>query len=165
MALAAVPPTRTYASMVSEAVRHPVAERAVALRRCDGEAEAHAKQNTEERRLKSQAKGFSRAGLQPSASTRLLQQLQVGTIGFAGAGGNQGLELSSVQGGGEHLLLGRRRVGWEGRSSSSHTRIVMGAHAGKIQHVWLGQCRARFRARGGRGNAGRGSMPSRATQT
>ena len=55
MALAAVPPTRTYASMVSEAVRHPVAERAVALRRCDGEAEAHAKQNTEERRLKSEA--------------------------------------------------------------------------------------------------------------
>ena len=97
MALAAVPPTRTYASMVSEAVRHPVAERAVALRRCDGEAEAHAKQNTEERRLKSQAKRFSRAGLQPSASTRLLQQLQVGTIGFAGAGGNHSAAHASEQ--------------------------------------------------------------------
>ena len=97
MALAAVTPTRTYASMVSEAVRHPLAERAVALTRCACEAK-HGRTTAQE---SGQFKGFSRAGLQSSASTRLLQQLQVSTIGFAGAGGNQGLEFSSIQGGGE----------------------------------------------------------------
>ena len=90
MPLHSVPPTRTGAGVVPEAVGSPVAQWAEAIGACNREPEPHAEQNPKEGGLQVQPQCLGRAGGQPRTSTGLLQKLQVGPLCFAGSGDGQG---------------------------------------------------------------------------
>ena len=105
--LHSVPPTRTGAGVVPEAVGSPVAQWAEAIGACNREPGPHAEQNAKEGGLQVQPQCLGRAGGQPRTSTRLLQKLQVGPLCCAGSGDRQLGQLGSVQRGREVLLSGR----------------------------------------------------------
>ena len=125
VALATVAAAKASSRMIAEAVCNPIAESAIAIGRCNGEAEAHVEKHTEKGRLKRQAKGISRTCMQPRPSSRLLQDLQVGLRCLTLNRANQRPELLGIQRGRQCLLLGWRRAGGQG-IGGGNGRVVLG---------------------------------------
>ena len=82
--------------MISKPVCDAVAKRAKAIRRSNGQSQTESEKDPEEARLKVKPERLARASMQLAPSTRLLEELEVGTV----SRGEQGRQLSLVNGSG-----------------------------------------------------------------